>query len=91
MDFNSWEEATRLECPKTIGSTGENHKFDQFGSFSTPSRMVGRNIMQSVHWLATVPLPSGKLLHSYGTSPFFMGTSTINRPFSIAFCLFTRG
>ena len=36
-------------------------------------------------------LPSGKLLHNYGKSPFFMGKSTINGQFSIAFCMFTTG
>ena len=36
-------------------------------------------------------LPSGKRLHNYGKSPFFMGKSTINGPFSIAFCMFTKG
>jgi hypothetical protein len=36
-------------------------------------------------------LPSGKHTKNYGKSPFFMGKSTINVPFSIAFCMFTRG
>jgi hypothetical protein len=44
-------------------------------------------------------VPSGKRLHNYGKSPFSMGKSTINGnfnplflwPFSIAFCMFTRG
>ena len=36
-------------------------------------------------------LPSGKHTENYGKSLFFMGKSTINRPFSIAFCMFTRG
>ena len=35
-------------------------------------------------------LLSGKRLHNYGKSPFFMGKSTITGPFSIAFCMFTR-
>ena len=35
--------------------------------------------------------PSGKRLHNYGKSPFFMGKSTISTgPFSIVFCMFTR-
>ena len=34
-------------------------------------------------------MPSGKLLHNYGKSPFFMGNST-KWPFSKAFCTFTR-
>ena len=39
-------------------------------------------------------LPSGKQPHNYGKSPFLMGKSTISMaifPFSIAFCMFTRG
>ena len=36
-------------------------------------------------------LPSGKRLHNYGKSPFLMGKAIINGPFSIAFCMFTRG
>jgi len=36
-------------------------------------------------------LPSGKHTKNYGKSPFLMGKSTINGPFSIAFCMFTRG
>ena len=39
----------------------------------------------------TPVVPSGKRLHHYGKSPFFMGKSTINGPFSIANCLFTGG
>ena len=29
-------------------------------------------------------VPSGKLLHNYGKSPFFMGKSTINGHFQVA-------
>ena len=37
-------------------------------------------------------LPSGKHTKHYGKSPLLMGTSsTIDGPFSIAFCMFTRG
>ena len=37
-------------------------------------------------------IPSGELTFCYGKSPFFMGKSTISTgPFSIAFCMFTRG
>ena len=36
-------------------------------------------------------LPSGKRLRNYGKSQFFMGQSTIDGPYSIAFCMFTRG
>ena len=36
-------------------------------------------------------LPSGKHTKNYGKSPFSMGKSTINGPFSIANCEFTRG
>ena len=32
--------------------------------------------------------PSGKLLHNYGKSPFLMGKSTINVPFSIAMLVY---
>ena len=31
-------------------------------------------------------IPSGKRLQNYGKSPFSMGNSTINGPFSIANC-----
>ena len=33
-------------------------------------------------------LPSGKQPHNYGKSPFLISKSTINGPFSIAFCMF---
>ena len=36
-------------------------------------------------------IPSGKLTVCYGKSPFSMGKSAINGPFSIAACMFTRG
>ena len=36
-------------------------------------------------------IPSGKHTKNYGTSPFFMGKSTINGPFSIAMLVITRG
>ena len=39
----------------------------------------------------TPVVPSGKRLHNYGKSPFFMGKSTINGPCSTANCLFTGG
>ena len=42
------------------------------------SRSVGRSSV------ATDGLTSGKCLHNYGKSPFFMGKSTINGPFSMA-------
>ena len=35
-------------------------------------------------------LPSGKRLHNYGKSPFSMGKSTINGPFSIAMLVYQR-
>ena len=35
-------------------------------------------------------LPSGKRLHNYGKSPFSMGKSTINGPFSIAMLNYQR-
>ena len=42
--------------------------------------------------LALFVLPSGKQPHNYRKSPFLMGNSTISTgPFSIAFCMFTRG
>ena len=34
----------------------------------------------------SINVPSGKLTFCYGKSPFLMGKSTINGPFSIAFC-----
>ena len=34
-------------------------------------------------------LPSGKRLHNYGKSPFSIGKSTINGPFSIAILIFS--
>ena len=37
--------------------------------------------LQQNHWL-----PSGKQPHNYGQSPFFIGKSTINGPFSVANC-----
>ena len=36
-------------------------------------------------------LPPGKRLHNYGTSPFFMGKSTIKVPFSIAMFVYPEG
>ena len=36
------------------------------------------------------PLPSGYDQHSYGKSPFFMGKSTRNGPFSIAMFVYQR-
>ena len=37
-------------------------------------------------------IPSGKLLHSYGKSPFYSWENPLVQwPFSIAFCMFTRG
>ena len=35
-------------------------------------------------------LPSGKRLHNYGKSQFFMGKSSINGPFSIAMLNYQR-
>ena len=35
-------------------------------------------------------LPSGKLSHSYGKSPFSIGKSAINGPFSIAMLVYQR-
>jgi hypothetical protein len=39
----------------------------------------------------TLQLPSGKRLHNYGKSPLFIGKTHYKWPFSIAFCMFTRG
>ena len=36
------------------------------------------------------PIPSGKRLHNYGKSPFLLGKSTINGPFSIAMLVYRR-
>ena len=35
-------------------------------------------------------VPSGKRLHSYGTSPFGVGKSTVNEPFSIAILVYKK-
>ena len=35
--------------------------------------------------LTAIAIPSGKPLHSYRKSPFLLGKSTINGPFSIIF------
>ena len=35
-------------------------------------------------------LPSGKRLHNYGTSPFFMGKTHYKWPFSIAMLVYQR-
>ena len=47
------------------------------------SQLIWKNHIHvtSIWWL-----PSGKLSHNYGKSPFFMGKLTINGPFSIANC-----
>ena len=42
-------------------------------------------IYQKKQWI-----PSGKRLHNYGKSPFSMGKSTINGPFSIAMLVYQR-
>jgi hypothetical protein len=42
------------------------------------------------HLIICKLLPSGKRLHNYGKSPFFMGKSTIKWPFSIAMLNYQR-
>ena len=41
-------------------------------------------------WLWFSPISSGKLTFCYGKSPFSMGKSTINEPFSIAMLVYQR-
>ena len=50
------------------------------------SRSQNQIDLPSLCWLIHNPptIPSGKLLHNYGKSPFLMGKSTINGHFSIA-------
>ena len=52
--------------------------------------MVGRNIMQSVHWLLYL-YPQVNCYITMEHHHFSWVKKPINRPFSIAFCLFTRG
>ena len=41
-------------------------------------------------WGISHDIPSGKRLHNYGKSPFVMGKSTIQWPFSIAMFVYQR-
>ena len=58
-----------------------------FGDLASGVIKSGRNSPVSS---MSFPLPSGKLTYNYRKSPFFMGKSTINGQFSIAFCMFIR-
>ena len=60
---------------------------DRFRASHTPwSNELPALGAQWSNYPVKVKLPSGKRSHNYGKSPFSMGKSTINVPFSIANC-----
>ena len=78
---DSWRKSM-VKIPWAIGCLGQSglHLLPGIPPFH-------RGGLEGFFWI-----PSGERLHSNGKSPFFMGKSTISTgPFSIAFCMFTRG
>ena len=69
------------ECPYRVKFTRRGMRFLRFVCLRGFHRCL-----ISFCWL-----PSGKHTKNYGISPFLIGKSTINVPFSIVFGMFTRG
>ena len=63
------------------------------GSFANASNKVNAALLQlrteEKNMFFSI-LPSGKLLHNYGTSPFFNGNTSCKLPFSIAISNYQR-
>ena len=79
-------------CGWWLSSPTANNKCRAEASFAGASRAPGRCNEAAGLPLLDVPhgLPSGKHTNNYGKSPFLMGKSYINWPFSIATLVYRR-